>query len=271
MMMLPMPHPPFDQAVTSFFYHIIILVNKYQYANELPIHHIILVAHNGRHIDVPFLLKPMDKYGKTGIWSQVPRFGYAIETLELARNAIRIAPCRELRGGIPSSYSLGSLYQYLTGEMLSSAHRAEADVIATIKIFLHKLFWPYQGMFLLLQFRKILTIESPSTIQANVQYDSDSAESSAGSLSSESNSLNSSIAELTINQEEPMGDVWKVETDFEPTRPTLMQKFEESFTWRSTRIKSGLQCSPSSVNTPSKAWRQIFTNSILDKIVGYTD
>ena len=212
----------------------------------------------------------MDKYGKTGIWSQVPRFGYAIETLELARNAIRIAPCRELRGGIPSSYSLGSLYQYLTGEMLSSAHRAEADVIATTRIFLHKLFWPYRGMSLF-QFRKIPTIESPSTIQANVQYDSDSAESSAGSLSSDSNSLNSSIAELTINQEEPMGDVWEVDTDFEPTIPTPIQKFEESFTRRSTRIKSGLQCSPSSVNTPSKAWRQIFTNSILDKIVGYTN
>jgi hypothetical protein len=33
----------------------------------------------------------------------------------------------------------------------------------------------------------------------------------------------------------------------------------------------GVQCAKNSVNSPNKAWRMIFTNSILDKIVKCTN
>ena len=52
-------------------------------------------------------------------------------------------------------------------------------------------------------------------------------------------------------------------------------KFVAEFQRRNTRatsgIRTGLQCAESSVNSPSKAWRQVFTNAILDKIMVYTN
>jgi hypothetical protein len=39
----------------------------------------------------------------------------------------------------------------------------------------------------------------------------------------------------------------------------------------SRRQRMGLQCSNIEVSTPLRAWRQIFTNSLLDKIVKYTN
>ena len=53
------------------------------------------------------------------------------------------------------------------------------------------------------------------------------------------------------------------------------KKFEEHFSKRNTRTatgdRTGLQCSINSVNSPAKAWRQIFMQFLLDKIVGDTN
>ena len=53
----------------------------------------------------------------------------------------------------------------------------------------------------------------------------------------------------------------------------FLQHFSKKLT-RGTDVgtnRTGLQCSPNLVNSPAKAWRQIFTHSILDKIVAYTN
>ena len=55
--------------------------------------------------------------------------------------------------------------------------------------------------------------------------------------------------------------------------------YDEAFRRRNTRgvqgnragNRTGLQCAESSVNSPIKAWRQVFTNALLDKIVSYTN
>jgi hypothetical protein len=39
----------------------------------------------------------------------------------------------------------------------------------------------------------------------------------------------------------------------------------------SKRRRTGLQCSPIDVNTPIRAWREVFKNTLLDKIVRYTN
>ena len=52
-----------------------------------------------------------------------------------------------------------------------------------------------------------------------------------------------------------------------------MERFNEYQTAsaRSGRNKTGLQCLEMEVNTPIRAWRQIFQNHLLDKIVRYTN
>jgi hypothetical protein len=52
-----------------------------------------------------------------------------------------------------------------------------------------------------------------------------------------------------------------------------MERFDEYQTAsaRSGRNKTGLQCLEMEVNTPIRAWRQIFQNHLLDKIVRYTN
>ena len=52
-----------------------------------------------------------------------------------------------------------------------------------------------------------------------------------------------------------------------------MELFEERLTssGRSRRRRIGLQCSPIDVNTPIRAWREVFKNTLLEKIVRYTN
>ena len=54
------------------------------------------------------------------------------------------------------------------------------------------------------------------------------------------------------------------------------QGYVERWQTRAARLSpdqntTGLQCSKNSVNTPAKAWRQIFTASPLNKIIAYTN
>jgi Transposase IS4 len=62
--------------------------------------------------------------------------------------------------------------------------------------------------------------------------------------------------------------------EFQPMEPNPSQRFVEycTSTARSRRQQIGLQCSPIDVNTPPiRAWREIFKNTLLDKIVRYTN
>ena len=58
-----------------------------------------------------------------------------------------------------------------------------------------------------------------------------------------------------------------------PARPHPMDCFQEHFTssGRSQQLRTGLQCSPIDVNTPIRAWREVFKPTLLEKIVRYTN
>jgi hypothetical protein len=71
----------------------------------------------------------------------------------------------------------------------------------------------------------------------------------------------------------PAGDKWEENFEFPPPCPLPSQLFQEHFTLsaRSKHQGTGLHCSPIDVNTPIRAWREIFKNTLLDKIVCYTN
>mmetsp|Transcript_126734 Transcript_126734/g.364538 ORF Transcript_126734/g.364538 Transcript_126734/m.364538 type:complete len:609 (+) Transcript_126734:875-2701(+) len=110
--------------------------------------------------------------------------------------------------------------------------------------------------------RRILNLPVPIQDQLD-----DSDLSVASSSSSSSSSSDDDTASL--------GNRWLTDSNFEAADPKPATKFDEYCTSRSmrgtTRLMTGLQCNTVEVNTPIRAWRQIFTGHILDKIVTYTN
>jgi DNA polymerase III alpha subunit (gram-positive type) len=118
------PIPPFITELTSITNNDVSLAERFpavsdafirftlQHANEfdddVPIDHIILVRHNAKVFDVPFLLHQMCEHGIAASFFQDGRFGLGIDTLNLACKAI----CKDKSGiGIPSAYNLPTLFQ----------------------------------------------------------------------------------------------------------------------------------------------------------------
>jgi DNA polymerase III alpha subunit (gram-positive type) len=60
-----------------------------EFDDNVPINHIILVRHNAKVFNVPFLLHQMCEHGIAASFFQNGRFGFGIDTLNLARKAIR--------------------------------------------------------------------------------------------------------------------------------------------------------------------------------------
>jgi hypothetical protein len=97
------------------------------------------------------------------------------------------------------------------------------------------------------------------------------SEGSGDSKCDESVSSTSSTTEEEDNNDIPLGDTWDQGIEFQPMEPNPSQRFVEycTSTARNRRQRIGLQCSPIDVNTPIRAWREIFKNTLLDKIVRY--
>jgi hypothetical protein len=95
------------------------------------------------------------------------------------------------------------------------------------------------------------------------------------SISVNSNSIDTDEGETTDDDDiiTPAGDRWDENSQFRPSCPLPSQQFQDHFTLsgRSRRQWTGLQCSPISLNTPIRAWREVFKNTLLDKIVHYTN
>ena len=88
-----------------------------EFHDDVPIDHIILVGHNAKVFDVPFLLHHMCEHGIATHFFQDGRFGLGIDTLNLARKAIR----DDKSGiGIPSAYNLptGIIWKLGTSDCL---------------------------------------------------------------------------------------------------------------------------------------------------------
>ena len=99
------------------------------------------------------------------------------------------------------------------------------------------------------------------------------SEGSGDSQCDESVSSSPSTTEEIEDNDIPLGDTWDQGIEFQPIEPNPNQRFLEYYTSTSrTRSKRvGLQCSPIDVNTPIRAWREIFKNTLLEKIVRYTN
>jgi DNA polymerase III epsilon subunit-like protein len=235
-----------------------------QHADEHdgPIDHIILVGHNGKVFDIPFLVQQLSVHGMAERFFQDGRFGFGIDTLKVARKGIQ----DDKSGiGMPTAYNLPTLFQFVTGSLPPTWHRAIADVQATTTIFRFPVFWETRKECV---FRFFGRQREDEEQQDQVNNDSSEDDSSRKSCSSSSDEDSDSDDDVP-----PLGDRWEQGLDFQPAVPRPMERFEEEFTssGRSRRQRTGLQCSPIDVNTPIRAWREVFKNTLLEKIVRYTN
>ena len=245
--------------------------------NEHDIQHVILVGHNGKAFDIPFFVQQLCIHNMADVFFDDDRFGFGVDTLELARKAVK----EDKTLGVPLNYTLQTLYEYVAPSSTNKQmtwHRAIADVNATGTVFRFKPFWERRKE-LVFRFmgrnenergmqeaaRRVLNLSVPVQDQID---DSDVSVQSHNSLSS------SSDDDDTDDDGNSLGDRWQREAEFRPTDPRPQQLFEDYCTSRasrSQRLTIGLQCSTMEVNTPIRAWRQIFTGHLLDKIVSYTN
>jgi hypothetical protein len=196
------------------------------------------------------------------------RFGLGIDKLNAARKGFR----NNKSGiGVPSAYNLPTLYQFVTGLLRSTWHCAMADVKATATIFCFLIFLDtrYKCVF---DFSEREWEIHVATRQAQVTAndpDSDSGDSQQSDGQSVSSSSSRSEHEESNNV--LLGDTWDQECDFHPAEPHPTERFQDYFTssLHNRQQLIGRQCSPIDVNTPIRAWREVFKNTLLDKIVRY--
>lgn len=66
------------------------------------------------------------------------RIGFGMDTLQIARKGIR----DDKTGvGVPTAYNLRTLFQFVSGSLPSTPHRAMADLKATATVFRFPIFW----------------------------------------------------------------------------------------------------------------------------------
>jgi hypothetical protein len=176
--------------------------------------------------------------------------------------------------GVPLAYNLPTLCQFVTGLLPLAWHCAMADVKATATIFGFPIFWDtrYKCVFDFSERKQEIHV---ATRQAQVT-DNDSDLDSGGSQQSDGQSVSSSSSSSSEDEESknvPLGDTWDQGCNFHPTELHPTKQSQEYFTssLRNQPQRIGLQCSPIDVNTPIRAWREVFKNTLLDKIVQYTN
>ena len=244
-----------------------------QHADEQAdrIDHIILVGHNARVFDIPFLVHHFYNYNLHQQFFEDPRFEFGLDTMRIAKKAVAAG---DKSIGIPTAYNLGALHQFVMGRNLENAHQALEDVKATIAIFRHEPFWAARNV----DVYKVVVAapaapppegeDEPAIGVDHVQDSSD--EGSVKSVSSVSTEEEDDDEEQA---EEILGDRWEDSEAYSPD-PIPTDRFQEHFSWTGrhrTKQMIGLNCNPVDVNTPIRAWRQIFTKAILDRIVGHTN
>ena len=181
---------------------------------------------------------------------------------------------------VPSNYKLNTLHQFVTGTNITHAHRAYGDVQATCVIFRHETFWKERkGNVKTLCFNSRTTAQDQQLSAMNDDYDDSNLDAdnndSHNSSDSDMEEVNFQRLQQHTNHQCPaVGDQWILGKHFAGVDAETA--FNDVFASRSTRgatrrMNTGLQVSVSSVNSPAKAWRQIFTSSILDKIVLHTN
>jgi DNA polymerase III epsilon subunit-like protein len=253
--------PIFSVVVVQFFDFINGVVRNFSSSTSTTIEKIILVAHNGRVFDVPFLIRSLHRHDLQNLWED-DRYGYTIDTLQIAERVFHSNATRK-----PTNFKLGTLYQFVTGNEMENSHRAMSDVKALYTIFRNDLFWGSRKG----SVQSSIVDGAPSTCVGVMiplpTHDSDASDS--GSEGDDNDDDGGTTDD--DDDEEIVGDHWRT-ADFTP-REVPMQKFTECFTssCRSGVSRTGLQVSPAIANSPIKAWRLIFTAGILERIVRHTN
>ena len=262
--------PPFPDVAKDFFEFLNYVQDLFQAVEqeqaldeEEPIQHFVLVAHNGKRFDIRFLHNMLKRYDLEHYFINDSRFGFAIDTMEHARKVYS-----EKQDSIPSSYRLGDLFQFITGVGLDTAHRAMADVKATICILRHPALWDARKKAV---FRYLAQPNTTvPTTAPNLTFDLDEDDDDTDNEVVDDNDSESSPI---VEEVEVLGDHWKFDEVFLSPDPSPEQLFQEEFkrVSRTETVKTGLIAPIASVNSPLRAWRQIFTTHILDKIVQHTN
>ena len=110
----------FPEVVTDFINFIRQTTTTFELEKQILVQKIILVVHNGKRFNIPFLLTSMERHKISNIvCSQADdRFGILIDsTLELLKKGIQSVAS----WSVPASYSLGNLYQHITGQNLDNS------------------------------------------------------------------------------------------------------------------------------------------------------
>ncbi|KAG7373225.1 DNA polymerase III PolC [Nitzschia inconspicua] len=257
--------PDLSTVMVDFFEFVNDVVNTFCILSSVTIDKIILVAYNGRVFDLPFLIRSLERHNLENLWADNERYGYTIDTLDVARRIFHNATRK------PINMKLGSLFHFATGKIMENSHRASSVVKALYVVFRSELFW--EGR---LESLKDLTVDG-TVVALPINNDSDVSDSDSDIDSSEGNAKTTTEQgkddESTNDEEfnEIVGDNWE-RADFIPPE-TPMDKFTEycNFNRRSGRVRTGIQVSLSSVDSPIKAWRLIFSAEILGQIVKHTN
>jgi hypothetical protein len=205
---------------------------------------------------------------------------YVLDTLDVARASVK-----ELKLTIPDNYQLSTLYSYVTNLPPSpDAHRAEADVTMLLKVLLHDNFWFQRSAFIHKidnQTGKVTVAGLGRVSEPRIPAPNDDSDTDVSDVDDDDTVVEESPTqeEEETNIEEPVAEEevygWHRNKTFEGIDSTKL--FNEEFQRRTTRnedgstTRVGVQCSTNSVNSPLKAWSQIFTVSILNKLVQYTN
>jgi hypothetical protein len=175
--------------------------------------------------------------------------------------------------GVPVAYNLSALHQYVTGHPPTLSHRAMADVKARITVLFYQIFWQNRGSFsfhledrksrrlLLWELRQLLRKQLMGMTLILVLVTT--LKEQTPILGTQQKTTTMSL-QLVTSGRKTLNIVH---------RALPSQLFEEHFTSssRSRQHQTGLQCSPIDVNTPIRAWRGVFKNVLLDKIVCYNN
>jgi DNA polymerase III epsilon subunit-like protein len=221
-------------------------------ATEATIEHVILVGHNSKVFDIPFLVEQLCRYQMADAFLGDKRFGLGLDTLKISREAVK-----RTNLGIPTAYNLSALFQFVTGTIPPTWHRAMADVKATSTIFRFDPFWEHRKEYVFQFHQPVVAIPEGTNEDSDTSVSSGDSDSSSSTGDDEVDNIPRHI----------QGDNWEVGVDYEPATPKPSELFLEHNTSRGRSQKPllGVQCSHLDVNTPIRAWREIFKVTLLEK------
>ena len=110
--------PLFNDVLMDFSRYITATVHQYEAEKDTEIKRIVLVAHTGTRFDFHFFFQ---KVQQAGLDCNTKIIGtlYVLDTLIFSSQIVKVKRLNPLE-----SYNLGTLYKYVSGKEMSSAHRA---------------------------------------------------------------------------------------------------------------------------------------------------